>query len=259
MLRKAGKLIILIVVAAFIKFGAEISVVHREVQVAKTHAPRHALRSASPTHAGPKKHLDSYYDPTSSHYMGGAHNVALAQLSEEPLVDISDTYRGKNLARFNAQHAAYEDISTVWANARARNEEIADRGSIMSTLGKMYKSGFVETESSSDHANFKQQGSFIAFMALGSMSVVYFITFKNYHGSLQKLETLTALFNNPNARVAAGKKGKKLMKKINAVQEQPEEKPVVKKEKVAKPMTESEHTLNKVKELLEQKKQLAVP
>lgn len=105
--------------------------------------------------------------------------------------------------------------------------------------------------------NLKHHGSFVAFMALGSMSIVYFITFKNYHGSLQKLETLTALFNNPNARVAAGKKGKKLMKKIAAVQEPEEKKPVEKKEKaVAKPLTESEHTLNKVKELLEQKKKL---
>lgn len=112
MFRKAGQLIILIVVASFVKFGAEVTDSHQQTQRANLVA-RHRLQAASPTHDAPKKHLDSYYDPGSSHYMGGAHNVALAQLGGEPVVEPS--------SRFNAQQAAYEDISDVWKNARARN------------------------------------------------------------------------------------------------------------------------------------------
>lgn len=101
--------------------------------------------------------------------------------------------------------------------------------------------------------------AFLSFLALGTLSIAYFVSFKNYHASLEKLESLTAIFKNPNARVASGKQGKKIMKKIAEVEDSDEEDevaaPVVKKHLKAsmKPKTEVEHTLEKVQALIEAK------
>lgn len=106
-------------------------------------------------------------------------------------------------------------------------------------------------------------------MFLGVLSVAYFVSFKNYHASLEKLQHLSDMFKNPNARVASGKKGKKLMKKLAEMEhsesesesDEEEVKPVkktVKKLKASKkPKTEMDLTLEKVQALLEAKKQLA--
>lgn len=72
------------------------------------------------------------------------------------------------------------------------------------------------------------------------------------------------MFKNPNARVASGKKGKKLMKKLAAIESEDEEvkapiaKKTQKKLKAAKkPKSEMDITLAKVQALLEAKKQLS--
>ena len=104
-------------------------------------------------------------------------------------------------------------------------------------------------------------------MFLGVLSVAYFVSFKNYHASLEKLQHLSDMFKNPNARVASGKKGKKLMKKLAEIEasdsessDEEEVKPVKKSKKLKaskKPMTEMELTLEKVQALIEAKKQLS--
>jgi len=86
--------------------------------------------------------------------------------------------------------------------------------------------------------------AFVSFMMLGVLSVAYIVSFKNYHASLEKLQHLSDMFKNPNARVASGKKGKALMKKLAEMEhseseseEEEEVKPVkktVKKLKAAK-------------------------
>lgn len=73
---------------------------------------------------------------------------------------------------------------------------------------------------------------------------------KQYHQALRKQEQLTKLFNNPNARVAAGEQGKSIMKKLEA----PQEKKVQKAKKAQKPKKVSntnEETLAKILKLLE--------
>lgn len=48
----------------------------------------------------------------------------------------------------------------------------------------------------------------------------YYVVFKTYHAHLQKQDSLNALLNNPNARVASGKKGKDIMKKLMSKQKE---------------------------------------
>ena len=83
--KKASKLAILVLVGSLLKFAAQV-----------THAAPMTTPKLMAGHAEPKTkvwpppemfemkedHPDSFYDPSSSHYMGGAHNVALARLSD---------------------------------------------------------------------------------------------------------------------------------------------------------------------------------
>jgi len=108
MLRKASTLIVLIMVSSVVKFIAEMSQAQKVSNVPSTSHP--LLQSQ---HVPVENHAASYYDPESSHYMGGAHNVALAQLAGEPL-PTKNTYKGTNSERFNAQAAAYDHLSNVY-------------------------------------------------------------------------------------------------------------------------------------------------
>lgn len=77
MLRQATTLILLVCVASFAKFGAEMS--QKETFVASRHP---TLKAAHSTVITEEVHSDSFYDPNSSHYMGGAHNVALMHITD---------------------------------------------------------------------------------------------------------------------------------------------------------------------------------
>lgn len=46
--------------------------------------------------------------------------------------------------------------------------------------------------------------------------IYFFVNMKVYHAHLEKLDNLTALLNNPNARVATAEQGKEVMKKLKA-------------------------------------------
>jgi hypothetical protein len=54
------------------------------------------------------------------------------------------------------------------------------------------------------------------FIATSGISIAYYVTFKTYHTSLAKMESLKKLLTNPNARVAAGAQGKSILKRLNA-------------------------------------------
>jgi len=122
----------------------------------------------------------------------------------------------------------------------------------MGLLGAIYRDNKLSPAAKAK--NYKETGSFVAFMALGALSIAYFVTFKTYHASLMKNENLTALFKNPNARVAAGKKGKKLMKKLQKVDKK-EEKKEKKSKKAVKQAVESQDVMTHVKSLIAAKKQ----
>ena len=73
------------------------------------------------------------------------------------------------------------------------------------------------------------------------LTIVYYVQFRNYHASLEKLDKLTTLFHNPNARVASGEQGKRILKKLGVTTEKE-----VKEDK----KTKLEDTLQQVSELL---------
>jgi len=55
---------------------------------------------------------------------------------------------------------------------------------------------------------------FAAFLFCGGLCIAFYVSFKTYHASLQKLDSLTEIFNNPKARVASGEQGKRIMKRL---------------------------------------------
>lgn len=50
----------------------------------------------------------------------------------------------------------------------------------------------------------KSVGAFMLFVVTSGLSIAYYVTFRTYNASLQRMDTLKALLSNPNARVAAG-------------------------------------------------------
>jgi hypothetical protein len=94
----------------------------------------------------------------------------------------------------------------------------------------------------------RHTGAFVGFILCGGFCIAFFVCFKTYHASLEKLDKLTALFNNPNARVAAGSQGKKIMKKLAG----PKAAPVQKKDSAA----ELNATLKQVTKLLAEQKKM---
>lgn len=112
--------------------------------------------------------------------MGGNHNVAMAVLAEQ-------------------------------SNRYMRNQEQTQ------TRKMGFFSMFASPKMASPkelEENMAATGRFLGFIATLALCAASFITMKTYHAHLEKQDELVTLLNNPNARVAAGKKGKQLSKKI---------------------------------------------
>lgn len=62
--------------------------------------------------------------------------------------------------------------------------------------------------------NLRTTGAFISFIATGALCIASYINFRTYHLALEKLDSLTSLLNNPNARVASSDQGKRILKKL---------------------------------------------
>jgi len=73
----------------------------------------------------------------------------------------------------------------------------------------------------------KQTGAFVTFIATLGCCIAYYVTFKTYHLHLQKADSLKAILENPNARVASGAQGKRVMKRLGMAA--PEKKQVAEK------------------------------
>lgn len=136
-----------------------------------------------------------------SESMGGAHNVAMAVLQEQ-----SNEFRRKQAARKNKVQSSRPSFSQLFGGA-ARQPSQKEL-----------------------HANMKETGKFVAFMATIALCVAYYVTMKTYHAQLAKADQMQALLKNPNARVAAGAKGKEIAKKIRSKKEESMKEESVKKE-----------------------------
>ena len=104
LLKKSAGLMFMIAVASIFQLMATYS---SAMTPAIQEVAHHALQSS---HTQP--HAASYYDETSSHYMGGAHNVALANLSKrlqtKPAVQME---QAGFLATLSAAISAQEPMS----------------------------------------------------------------------------------------------------------------------------------------------------
>ena len=64
--------------------------------------------------------------------------------------------------------------------------------------------------------NLKSTGAFLGLISTIGFCIYFFVNLKTYHASLEKLEALTNIINNPNARVATKEQGHEVMKKLQA-------------------------------------------
>lgn len=64
--------------------------------------------------------------------------------------------------------------------------------------------------------NIKATGAFLGLIGTVGFCIYFFVNLKTYHASLEKLEALTNIINNPNARVATKEQGHEVMKKLQA-------------------------------------------
>ena len=154
MLKKATNLILMIVFASFVKFGAEMS--QKQTKMPFTKHPTLQAAHKAPVAstfvdaadaANPfEKHAASFYDPTSSHFMGGAHNVALAHLSDPNNAMFSAPVQSKSYKgakKLNKHMTAYEALLEGRFMPGQADEPVvgSQGGSILNQLGGIYKNG----------------------------------------------------------------------------------------------------------------------
>jgi len=82
MMKSVSSLTMLVVMGSLFKFGAEVMYANPQVNAPATHKLQAAHESVTdgvwpPPEQFQQDHLDSFYDESSSHFMGGAANVAL--------------------------------------------------------------------------------------------------------------------------------------------------------------------------------------
>ncbi len=66
----------------------------------------------------------------------------------------------------------------------------------------------------SQQQQIQEVGAFMLFVFTAGLSLAFYVTFKTYHASLSKMDSLKSLLTNPNARVAAGENGQSLLKRF---------------------------------------------
>lgn len=101
--------------------------------------------------------------------------------------------------------------------------------------------------SANSNQQYKEVTAYLLFVLTTGISIAYYVTFKTYHTSLAKLDSLKKMLNNPKARVASGRKGRSILKRIK--DDQKKEHP--KKIEESKAANE---TVTLLKELIEARK-----
>jgi len=182
------------------------------------------VASARPLLKQSREYPESYYDETSPHYMGGAHNVALENLKDGKVpmlaskADYPKSYYDEKSSHYKggAHNVALQQLKD---DSKYAVEQTQSKNSYIKLLGEIYRAQRAHpiTKAQRDQ-NFTKVMEFAAFVFCGGMCIAFFVSFKTYHASLQKLDKLTDLFNNPKARVANGEQGKRIMKKLQKKQ-----------------------------------------
>merc|ERR1719242_2395648 len=163
-------------------------------------------------------HLPSYYDKSSSHYMGGAHNQFLNAMKQhketgKPLKQASRSYEnhGHNILVQAAQETMKQPAVPTEQSRQFKQKRAAQQAQVNSQSMFSAFLNSASTRQVSDkqyQKNLQNTGAFVAFIATLAVCISYFVTVKTYHAQVKKMDQLKALLKNPNARVASGKKGK---------------------------------------------------
>lgn len=231
LVKKVGAICALIAAASVFQLMGTMNSEKPEVSSAK--APK--------LQASNEYHPPSYYDKKSSHYMGGAHNV-LINYAKESMAGARPAQVQKNVG--NHGHNEIVNFAKSWSdgtvsvsvpdqNALGGSHNVAM--AVIAEQSRKFKNqqkqrvsqsstGMLQAMFSSFNnrnlterqfeKNLKSTCAFVCFMATLAMCVAFYVTLKTYHAHLQKRDQLLALLKNPNARVAAGKKGREVVKKL---------------------------------------------
>ena len=115
--------------------------------------------------------------------LGGSHNVAMAVLSEQ-----SRKFKQQQRRTQQVQQSGFSSFFSGLSNRNLSEKQF--------------------------NKNLRSTVAFVGFMITLASCVAFYVTLKTYHAHLQKRDQLIALLKNPNARVAVGKKGKEVVKKL---------------------------------------------
>lgn len=211
-----------------------------------------ALKAASPVAA----HPESFYDVNSSHYQGGAHNAALNAMVNKQAA--TPKVQVPNQASMGGAHNSALNAIALKANKKAASKKTRSNLAFMPTLGifnQKNRKAIVQrplTQAQFED-NLKRTGAFLGLLATVGMCVYFYVNLKTYHASLEKLDALTSLLNNPNARVATKEQGKEVMRKLKSAHTQ-QAAPVSSSPDLSQ-ANQIQSTLDKVQELLKQVQQ----
>jgi hypothetical protein len=224
-----------------------------------TKAKSHKLEASNERHAA------SYYDKTSSHYQGGAHNVLinaakdsmsgikpfaknqgnhghniLVEIAKESMSEKTPTVRNSgnhghnaivDIAKssmsgeiestipsqqslggsHNVAMAVLSEQSRTFKKQQQKNRQVQSTSGLSSFFSNLSNRNVSEKQF---NKNLKSTAAFVGFMMTLALCVSFYVTIKTYHAHLEKRDQLVALMKNPNARVAVGKKGKEVVKKL---------------------------------------------
>lgn len=217
LLKKTGFVIAMIVAASVFQLMAAMNTTTKAAA-----APSHGKKLQAGRF---DSHPASYYDQTSSHYMGGAHN-ALLMAAKMDVTETKTVETPKSLTNANSilVSVAKESMSTKKAPMVSSQKSMGGAHNVamavLTEQSRQFKSKFQQARSTSRYStqlnekNLRETGRFVAFIATLALCVASFVTVKTYHAHLEKQDTLNALLKNPNARVASQKKGREIVQKF---------------------------------------------
>lgn len=262
LVKKVGAICALIAAASVFQLMGTMNKVEKDVTVKASKTESHKLQASNESHPA------SYYDRSSSHYQGGAHNVLINKAKEfqtgvrvvaeeqgnyghnvliraakegmgngskakAPIVQGSGNYGHNALISFAQAHTAGEVSSTVTVPSaqslggshnvamaviaeQSRNfKKQQSKKQVQGGMSTFFSSlGNRNVSEKQFNKNLRSTAAFVGFMVTLAMCVSFYVTLKTYHAHLQKRDQLMALMKNPNARVAVGKKGKEVVKKL---------------------------------------------
>ena len=226
MLKKVGMFCAMIVLAASFQLMGSMS--------AKA-VPSAAPVATPKLQASHKSYPASYYDKSSSHYMGGAHNVLINAAANGEIKEFGRSAEFYDKASSHYQGGVMNSVIKAAEKGELNTKPLRSHNAAQNVLLDMHEqfkrsrnaapakpisAASQRARVSASRENMRQTGAFVGFIAMLAVTVAYFVTFKAYHAHLAKQDQLTALLNNPNARVAAGKKGKEIAKRIQSVDEE---------------------------------------